>query len=411
MDLISLGLMAGLALFGGTMTSNNGPSMPMVKAHIADLNAQRFIAPGTLHEALAKRRFVLVGETHTDPEHHRVQLMVIQALHKRRTSIAVGMEMFPRAMQPVLDRWIAGNLTEEQFLDESFWYLTWGFDAALYLPILRFLRDERIPLFAMNIERKVVKETRRLGLENLPPDMRRMIPNPAPLPAPYRAELKALYDAHPFMAKGAPFETFAQAQQVWDAVMADSMHQAAQRHPDTLIIGLAGNGHIIDGHGIPHQLRALLDHDIQSDPFRPEEPSPIATVIPWTVDEDYAHQGAADFAWGTMPPPKQSFHGPITPKLGVELPGWGEDSKPGAKIIQVMPDSTAVAIGLKPHDRLTHLNDQPLINAHTLVRLLRNHKSGDIITLALRRNGQRKQHTFRLPDAKPSPHHGMKMKR
>jgi uncharacterized iron-regulated protein len=31
------------------------------------------------------------------------------------------MEMFPRRVQPALDRWIAGETTERQFLGETDW--------------------------------------------------------------------------------------------------------------------------------------------------------------------------------------------------------------------------------------------------------------------------------------------------
>src|SRR5665811_1945932 len=59
--------------------------------------------------ALAKRGVVLLGETHDQAAHHRWQLHTIAALFSHRPDMAIGFEMFPRRVQPVLDRWSNGE--------------------------------------------------------------------------------------------------------------------------------------------------------------------------------------------------------------------------------------------------------------------------------------------------------------
>jgi hypothetical protein len=54
---------------------------------------------------LAAHRVVLLGETHSEAEHHRWQLRTIEALFTIRPEIVLGFEMFPRRVQPALDRW------------------------------------------------------------------------------------------------------------------------------------------------------------------------------------------------------------------------------------------------------------------------------------------------------------------
>jgi uncharacterized iron-regulated protein len=66
--------------------------------------------------ALAKRGVVLLGESHDQPEHHRWQLHTITALFNHRPDMVLGFEMFPRRVQPVLDRWSKGELDETTFL-------------------------------------------------------------------------------------------------------------------------------------------------------------------------------------------------------------------------------------------------------------------------------------------------------
>ena len=88
--------------------------------------------------ALAKRGVVLLGELHEQPEHHRWQLYTITALFSHRPDMVLGFEMFPRRVQPVLDRWTKGELSEFDFLREVDSARIRGFAAELYLPLSIF---------------------------------------------------------------------------------------------------------------------------------------------------------------------------------------------------------------------------------------------------------------------------------
>lgn len=76
--------------------------------------------------AMAGRQVVLLGETHTVPEIHRWQLHVATVLHFLRPNMAVGFEMFPRRVQPVLDEWIEGGLSTAAFLAKVEWETVWA---------------------------------------------------------------------------------------------------------------------------------------------------------------------------------------------------------------------------------------------------------------------------------------------
>ena len=70
---------------------------------------------------LARRDVVLLGEMHDNADHHRWQLQTLAALHLLRPRMAIGFEAFPRRVQPVLERWVAGELTAAQFLERVGW--------------------------------------------------------------------------------------------------------------------------------------------------------------------------------------------------------------------------------------------------------------------------------------------------
>lgn len=81
----------------------------------------RTVAAGDLLDRLARRPVVLLGERHDSAAHHRWQLATLQALQERSPGLSLGLEMVPRRLQPVLDRWVAGTLEERAFLDALDW--------------------------------------------------------------------------------------------------------------------------------------------------------------------------------------------------------------------------------------------------------------------------------------------------
>lgn len=92
------------------------------------------LSPPALFRELAEQEVVLLGEQHDCMDHHRWQLSTLAGLHARRPDMVIGLEMLPRDAQPALDAWVAGELDEQAFLDDSRWRTAWGFDPELYFP-------------------------------------------------------------------------------------------------------------------------------------------------------------------------------------------------------------------------------------------------------------------------------------
>jgi len=83
---------------------------------IINLQNRQTLSFEELIDALKKIRIIYIGENHTDPSHHQVQLKIIQALFKRHPDLTVGMEMFDQTYQPILKRWSEGELEQDIFL-------------------------------------------------------------------------------------------------------------------------------------------------------------------------------------------------------------------------------------------------------------------------------------------------------
>ncbi|MFI2817848.1 ChaN family lipoprotein [Vreelandella piezotolerans] len=212
-------------------------------------------APTLLAQA-ARQQVVLLGEQHDVEDHHRWQLHTLAGLHALREDMVVGLEMLPRSAQPVLDRWVAGELTETELLADSRWDDAWGVDAELYLPILHFARLQAIPLVALNITPELRQRLVQEGFDRVPADQRYGIPTPLPASSAYQQRLTEVFEQHG-MGQGDPamLARFTQAQLTWDTAMAHGLAGAVKE--GALAVGLMGLGHVTYGHGVEHQLEGM----------------------------------------------------------------------------------------------------------------------------------------------------------
>ena len=200
-------------------------------------------------------------------EHHRWQLHTIAALFSHRPDMAIGFEMFPRRVQPVLDRWSKGELDETSFLREVDWPQIWGFADELYLPLFHFARMHCLPMLALNIDRATNRRVAAQGLASVPDTEREGVGDPAPASSSYRNRLFEWFKKHPAAGQDARaaserFERFVCAQQFWDRAMAEAIAGARRDARQPLVVGIMGSGHIEYGDGVPYQLAALGVDDV-----------------------------------------------------------------------------------------------------------------------------------------------------
>lgn len=237
------------------------------------LPAVQEYAPSSLKGVLERvrdRRILLLGEHHDSMEHHRWQLHVTSALLAESPDLVLALEMFPREAQPVLDRWVAGELSEAAFLEASDWSRVWRFDPQLYLPLFHFARMHRIPMLAMNVDNAITRKVSRGGFDAAPELAALGVTRPAAPSAAYRDFLWASFSQHGSGGDGtdpathAPFLRFVESQQVWDRAMAQAMADVLSRRPDARVVALVGAGHVVNGWGIEHQLRDLGVRDVAS---------------------------------------------------------------------------------------------------------------------------------------------------
>ncbi|MFS8118545.1 MAG: ChaN family lipoprotein [Microcoleus sp.] len=214
-------------------------------------------------QQLVKAKIVYLGETHDSIEDHQAQRAIIQEMQRQNPKIAIAMEMFQRPFQSVLDGYLAGKLTEEQLIEQTEYNQRWRFPWEYYAPILRFAKENKLPVIALNTPSEVTRKVASQGLESLTAEDKQHIPPISEIRtdnAEYRQMLLEVYQQHQKAAQGnsTAFERFLQAQVLWDETMAESIAKFVKANPDYQVVVLAGTGHIMFGYGIPSRVERRL---------------------------------------------------------------------------------------------------------------------------------------------------------
>lgn len=333
--------------------------------------------PRVLLERMARQQVVLLGEAHDSAEDHRWQLQTLTQLHALQPKLAIGFEMFPRRVQPALDQWVAGALSEAEFLKKTDWDKVWGFDARDYLPLFHYARMNRVPMLALNVERGVVDAIGKQGYDAMSETQRENVGRPALPTEAYRKQLRAVFDHHPAKSRGdAAFPRFVEAQTFWDRAMAEVIAAHLRKEPGALVIGIMGAGHVRNGHGVTHQLKALGIAN-------------TGLLMTWERNESCADlgKGYADALYLVEPPQGNP------PRLGV-----GTDAdKDGLRITQVMAGSIAEAAGLKTGDVILEVAAQPAKSILVLRSVVQRQVPGTWLPLKVRRDGKELEIIARFP--------------
>lgn len=245
-------------------------------------------------QQLVKAKVVYLGETHDSAEDHQAQLKIVREMQRQNRKIAIAMEMFQRPFQSAIDNYLAGKLTEEQLVEQTEYDRRWRFPWESYAPILRFAKENQLPVLALNTPSEVTRKVASQGLESLTAEEKKHIPPISEIRtdnAEYRQLLLEVYQQHQKAAQGnsTAFERFLQAQVLWDETMAEKIAQFVKANPDYQVVVLAGKGHIIYGYGIPSRVERRLgvgNVKVRSVLFNSSENPPLSADRP-----------IADFVW------------------------------------------------------------------------------------------------------------------
>ena len=120
-------------------------------AQFSDAKSGKELTAAQLAQKLTKYDVVFFGEYHDQGEIHKAELDLLQALHKTKgEKLALSMEMFEVDNQAKLDSFLAGSLSEENFLATS---RPWPNYKTDYAPLVNFAKEHNMPVVAANVPR------------------------------------------------------------------------------------------------------------------------------------------------------------------------------------------------------------------------------------------------------------------
>jgi uncharacterized iron-regulated protein len=341
-----------------TKMSEKGIREELVE-EIMGIEVQNIINFSDIIEQVSSKDIIYVGESHDRFEHHRVQLEVVRELHKKNKNIAIGMEMFQKPFQKVIDDFINGIIEEREFLKQTEYFKRWGLDYSFYREILLHAREYGIPVIGLNIRREIISKVSKEGLHSLTDKELEEVPEYIDLSDKnYKQKLRSFFERHS-NPQDRNFDFFYQAQVLWDETMAYNLDEFMRQNPGYQVVVIAGAGHMAYGAGIPKRAYRLNGKEY--------------SII--LNDEDIEHN-IADFV--LYPPPSLP---PESPKLMVML----KEEDGNVKISAFVPESISQKAGLKKDDIILSLDETTMAGIDDIKIFLLYKKKGDKVTVKVSR--------------------------
>lgn len=217
------------------------------------MKAGAFVAQAALFSRLAAADFLLLGERHDNPDHHRLQGQVVAALVKAGRRPAVVLEMLDLTQQGVIDEYRArSDATAAGFGAALAWEETSWPPFEDYRPIFDAAFAAKLGIVAGNVAQADAKALAKQGVVALPPERVKELRLDQVFPEPLEAKLvDELRASHCGQLPEKLLGPIALAQHARDAQMARVLARAGAKAGAVLI---AGGGHARLDRGVPYYL-------------------------------------------------------------------------------------------------------------------------------------------------------------
>jgi len=348
---------------------------------IMHVNTGLIVKQDTLLKFMKGARVIYVGETHDNVASHNVQLDIIRTLHEDGVDFAVGMEMFKRPFQDILNKWSRGNINEKDFIKDVHWYKEWGMDFRLYKDILIYLKDNKIPLVGLNVTQKLRKRFKNSGQEVLSLEEDREIPDIDYKDKIHHKFIMSIFSEHHSIPKE-ELENFYRVQCLWEEYMAQSIsnYLASPDGKNKKMVVLCGGAHILFDFGIPKRvLRRNGEPYIGIYTLIKKEEAVKAERSPFIADD--VKLLPSDFFWVVE-------RKKLPPKVRMGILMEYDDKDKRVLIKGVVKGSPAQKAGLKDGDILLKIDETDIKETFDAIYIVNRKKQGDVVHVIVERGGK-----------------------
>jgi uncharacterized iron-regulated protein len=191
---------------------------------------------------LKKGEILVLGEQHDDSIGHLMEQKMFEVLYSKHNShVILAMEMFHRDVQYILDEYLAGQISEKNFIKEARAWDTYKTD---YRSAIEFAKSKGLKVVAANTPSRYANMVTRRGLESLNELSKAVRKNYLP-PLPVDT-MKGEYYEKFLEAMGGhsmPGMNLYQSQNLWDATMSWSIVRALKKDKEGIVFMMNGRFH------------------------------------------------------------------------------------------------------------------------------------------------------------------------
>jgi uncharacterized iron-regulated protein len=229
---------------------------PLQRSHplagrVYDVRAGAFAEWSALEAAAVQADFLLLGETHDNEDHHRLQARVLRAVTAAGKKPAVAFEMLDAGQQEAVDAALKASPHDPEAVADAVKWDKGGWPPfEIYRPVFAAALDAGLPLVAVNLTRAQARDMVRRGAEALDPEVASLLERAGPLSAGALASLKReMAESHCGELPDRMLEPMVVMQRARDAKMAQRTAAAAARQGGGVLV--AGTGHARKDRGVP----------------------------------------------------------------------------------------------------------------------------------------------------------------
>ena len=219
----------------------------------------QFIAPEAVLSEIARVDFVLLGETHDNAEHHRLQARLVRDVARTGRRPAIVFEMLSADQAPALARHLSDHPTDATGLGSAVGWDRAGWPAwGTYLPIGEAALASGLPIVAGDLGRATIMTLRGQGIAGLPTALVEELGLDVDYRPWQRGELERLLrESHCNQLPAATLPRMLTIQRARDAALAHAMRVGDRRQSSGGAILIAGVGHTRRDFGVPWHLTRL----------------------------------------------------------------------------------------------------------------------------------------------------------
>jgi uncharacterized iron-regulated protein len=212
---------------------------------IWQVSAKRFVSKQQLLNEIVSNNYILLGETHDNPLHHKYQAWVIRQLHNQGRHVAVAFEMLSPEQEEVLKNHDIKSAA--QIFDLVDWEKSGWPSREIYQPVFEAALNANDPIVAANISRNDLTQIVMQGEAQVPEAIKAQL-NDNPMSKQAEAMLRTeIEESHCRMLPESMVPAMMLGQRVRDAVIANSL--VANKQKDGIVL-IAGSGHV-QKNGVP----------------------------------------------------------------------------------------------------------------------------------------------------------------